>query len=45
MTSTNDPNTNLILERLLRYDQQAWNELVKTYSGLLMAIVRRGARR
>lgn len=41
MTSTNDPSTQALLKRLLRRDQQAWNELVKTHSGLLMAIVRR----
>ncbi|MBU4212296.1 MAG: sigma-70 family RNA polymerase sigma factor [Kiritimatiellae bacterium] len=40
MTSTNDPATRKLLERLLRYDQKAWNELVETYSRLLMAIVR-----
>jgi len=40
MTSTNDPATRKLLERLLRYDPKAWNELVETYSGLLLAIVR-----
>lgn len=40
MTSTNDLATRLLLERLLRYDPKAWNELVETYSRLLLAIVR-----
>ena len=40
MTSTNDPATRKLLKRLLRYDPKAWNELVETYSGLLLAIVR-----
>lgn len=40
MTSTNDPAIRLLLERLLRYDPKAWNELVETYSGLLLTIVR-----
>lgn len=40
MTFTNDSATRLLLERLLRYDQKAWNELVETYSGLLLTIVR-----
>lgn len=41
MTSTNDPATQALLDRLIRYDRQAWNELVATYSGLLFAVVRR----
>lgn len=38
--STNDPATCKLLQRLLRYDPQAWNELVSTYSGILSAVVR-----
>jgi len=41
MTSTNETATCLLLERLLRHDPKAWNELVETYSGILMAVVRR----
>ncbi len=41
MMSTNDPTTHALLKRLIRYDRQAWNELVATYSGLLFASVRR----
>jgi RNA polymerase sigma-70 factor (ECF subfamily) len=40
MTSTNDPGTRSLLKRLIRYDPKAWNELVETYSGILLAIVR-----
>ena len=40
MISQKDPAVCKLLERLLRYDHQAWNELVATYSGILMAIVR-----
>ncbi len=41
MMSTNDPVICKLLERLLRYDPQAWNALVETYSGLLAAIIHR----
>lgn len=37
MTSTNDPALHALLTRLLGYDEQAWKELVATYSGLLLA--------
>lgn len=40
-SSLNDPEINALLRRLLIFDQQAWNELVETHSGLLAAAVRR----
>lgn len=40
MISQKDPAICRLLERLLHYDPQAWNELVEMYAGLLAAIVR-----